>query len=71
MKLTAKSQLIFIFFFFFFNKLLFILENSQLHLVFIVPPVGQLIVFMNSYVKLTKFVLILSCILIAKLFSIK
>ena len=27
------------FFFFFFNKLLFILENSQVHLVFIVPPV--------------------------------
>ena len=24
---------------FFFNKLLFILENSQLHLVFVAPPV--------------------------------
>ena len=30
----------FCFCFVFFNKLLFILENSQVHLVFIVPPVG-------------------------------
>ena len=37
------------FFFFFFNKLLFILENSQVHLVFIVLPGGYLLIFHINY----------------------
>ena len=40
MYMSNKRQSCCYFFFFFFNKLLFILENSQIHLVFVAPPVG-------------------------------
>ena len=41
------------FFFFFFNKLLFILENSQVHLVFIVTPVNVIDSFWQIFKSLT------------------